>query len=460
MGNWIPGDPTLVAQILRISSSYSPPPPEGFVSPMTGGSRTTWSNASSLLEFPKAGFRASATRSSSKPPVPPSELLASFRNYYGPTMNAFEAAEASGRARELLRELEVLFNEQNQSPTKASDRDPRDLPARDRRAVNGRRSDWTAKVPGSLEPGQARRRDPAARGEEQRRGRRARRLEGAVAEAPERRAAEEARRGDRRPRRERDDERRGDRPAAGARARAGPARRGPRPARARPWRGSAPRRRPRGRALRGARPSPPSSGAATSSGAIAASARSAPRPRSGSASERPGTTPAAAAESPRKSGATAATPAKRSPRTASASAPPGGASAAEVDGGEEAEQHHGARGPRRAAGAQRDRERRGAAEEEQGQEEAPLPPQRDEAELVGVETGRRRAAHGGSSNIGAAGGWRLDAARRRRFPARPASPGGAPRMAQIRPLTGDRTPGAAARRAAAQAFGASAIVRP
>ena len=37
MGNWIPGDPTLVAQILRISASYSPPPPEGSVSPMTWG---------------------------------------------------------------------------------------------------------------------------------------------------------------------------------------------------------------------------------------------------------------------------------------------------------------------------------------------------------------------------------------------------------------------------------------
>ena len=37
MGNWIPNDPTLVAQILQISSAYSPPPPEGFVSPMTWG---------------------------------------------------------------------------------------------------------------------------------------------------------------------------------------------------------------------------------------------------------------------------------------------------------------------------------------------------------------------------------------------------------------------------------------
>src|SRR4029077_12120282 len=37
MGNWIPGDPTLVAQILKISSAYTSPPPEGFVSPMTWG---------------------------------------------------------------------------------------------------------------------------------------------------------------------------------------------------------------------------------------------------------------------------------------------------------------------------------------------------------------------------------------------------------------------------------------
>src|SRR6187551_3238523 len=37
MGNWIPNDPTLVAQILKVSSAYSPPPPEGFVSPMTWG---------------------------------------------------------------------------------------------------------------------------------------------------------------------------------------------------------------------------------------------------------------------------------------------------------------------------------------------------------------------------------------------------------------------------------------
>lgn len=37
MGNWIPGDQTLVAQILKICSAYTPPPPEGFISPMLWG---------------------------------------------------------------------------------------------------------------------------------------------------------------------------------------------------------------------------------------------------------------------------------------------------------------------------------------------------------------------------------------------------------------------------------------
>src|SRR3977135_3722781 len=38
MGNWIPNDPSsFVSQLLKISSSFTPPPPEGFVRPMTWG---------------------------------------------------------------------------------------------------------------------------------------------------------------------------------------------------------------------------------------------------------------------------------------------------------------------------------------------------------------------------------------------------------------------------------------
>src|SRR4029079_14212878 len=37
MGNWIPNDTPLVAQILKISAAYTPSPPEGFISPITWG---------------------------------------------------------------------------------------------------------------------------------------------------------------------------------------------------------------------------------------------------------------------------------------------------------------------------------------------------------------------------------------------------------------------------------------
>ena len=116
MGNWIPNDPTLVAQILKISSSYSPPPPEGFISPMT------WGIENHVIErFAGAGipaerisfvkdtftFNFSGT---------PAEFVTRFRKYYGPTMNAFDAAEKNGRADDLQRELEALFSSQNTSP--------------------------------------------------------------------------------------------------------------------------------------------------------------------------------------------------------------------------------------------------------------------------------------------------------------------------------------------------------
>jgi len=118
MGNWIPGDPTLVAQILKISSAYTPPPPEGFVSPMT------WGIESNVIErFAGAGVPAEKITFARDTftfiyPSAPAALLDEFRKYYGPTMNAFEAAERSGRAGDLQKELEELFNQQNQSPRK------------------------------------------------------------------------------------------------------------------------------------------------------------------------------------------------------------------------------------------------------------------------------------------------------------------------------------------------------
>jgi SAM-dependent methyltransferase len=113
MGNWIPGDPTLVAQILKISSAYSPPPPAGFVSPMT------WGIADHVVErFVEAGISATSITCSPdtfvfEAPVSPTEYLTWFRDFYGPTMNAFDAAGHSGRANELFAELDEVFNAQN-----------------------------------------------------------------------------------------------------------------------------------------------------------------------------------------------------------------------------------------------------------------------------------------------------------------------------------------------------------
>jgi ubiquinone/menaquinone biosynthesis C-methylase UbiE len=115
MGNWIPNDPTLVAQILRISSAYSPPPPEGTISPMT------WGVESNVVErFGAAGISAdqiSWVRDTYTFDYPgsPADFVAEFRAYYGPTMNAFEAAEKDGRAAELEKELVTLFHAQNSS---------------------------------------------------------------------------------------------------------------------------------------------------------------------------------------------------------------------------------------------------------------------------------------------------------------------------------------------------------
>ena len=120
MGNWIPNDPTLVAQILKISSAYSPPPPEGFVSPMTWGTESNVIERFASAGIPKEKISFVRDTYTFNYPGPPSELVDAFRKYYGPTMNAFEAAEKNGRARDLQKELEALFNSQNKSTNKGA----------------------------------------------------------------------------------------------------------------------------------------------------------------------------------------------------------------------------------------------------------------------------------------------------------------------------------------------------
>lgn len=115
MGNWIPGDPTLVAQVLKISSAYTPPPPEGFISPMLWGVESHVTErfaeagvAKEDISFERETFNFSVSDT-------PAAFVKRFRTYYGPTMNAFEAAEKNGKAEELQQELETLFASQNKS---------------------------------------------------------------------------------------------------------------------------------------------------------------------------------------------------------------------------------------------------------------------------------------------------------------------------------------------------------
>src|SRR5437667_2888254 len=115
MGNWIPNDPTLVAQILKISSNYMPPPPEGFVSPMTWGIEKNVIERFGAAGISKEKISFARDTFTFNFPGTPSEYVDEFRNFYGPTMNAFEAAEKNGKAAELQKELEELFTSQNQS---------------------------------------------------------------------------------------------------------------------------------------------------------------------------------------------------------------------------------------------------------------------------------------------------------------------------------------------------------
>jgi ubiquinone/menaquinone biosynthesis C-methylase UbiE len=115
MGNWIPNDTSsFVSQLLKISSSFMPPPPEGFVSPMT------WGVDTHIIErFGQAGVpqekisMVKDTYRFTSPDKGPAQLTESFRRFYGPTMNAFEAAEKSGKVEELHSQLLELAKEHN-----------------------------------------------------------------------------------------------------------------------------------------------------------------------------------------------------------------------------------------------------------------------------------------------------------------------------------------------------------
>jgi hypothetical protein len=116
MGNWIPNDPTFVSQVLKISSAFTPPPPEGFISPMTWGAE-----ANIIERFGRAGVpadRISMVRDTyyfASPDKSPTQFIDLFERFYGPTMNAMEAAQKNGKSGDLHNQLVELANSQNKA---------------------------------------------------------------------------------------------------------------------------------------------------------------------------------------------------------------------------------------------------------------------------------------------------------------------------------------------------------
>lgn len=113
MGNWIPGDPTLIARVLQICAAYTPPPPEGFVSPVIWGQEAAVRERFTAAGIPDERISCERATYTFRFAGPTTDFLAIFRDYYGPTMNAFDAAERSARRGELQAELEALFAAEN-----------------------------------------------------------------------------------------------------------------------------------------------------------------------------------------------------------------------------------------------------------------------------------------------------------------------------------------------------------
>lgn len=115
MGNWIPGDPTLIARVLQICGTYTPPPPEGFVSPVTWGKEELVRERFGAAGIAQDRITCEKATYTFRYAGTPSNFLAIFRDYYGPTMNAFEAADKAGRRADLQTELEQLFAAENRA---------------------------------------------------------------------------------------------------------------------------------------------------------------------------------------------------------------------------------------------------------------------------------------------------------------------------------------------------------
>lgn len=113
MGNWIPNDPTsFVSQVLKVSAAFTPPTPEGFISPMTWGVESHIRERFGQAGVPADRIELEKSTFTFKLRGTPGDFIALFRHYYGPTMNAYEAAHKTGQAEELHRQLIALAESQ------------------------------------------------------------------------------------------------------------------------------------------------------------------------------------------------------------------------------------------------------------------------------------------------------------------------------------------------------------
>ena len=116
MGNWIPNDPTFVSQLLKISSAFTPPPPEGFVSPMT------WGVESHIIErFGQAGVpkeKISMVKDTyyfASPDKSPAAVHRTVRDILWPDHERFRSGSKERQGGGTPHQLVELANAQNKS---------------------------------------------------------------------------------------------------------------------------------------------------------------------------------------------------------------------------------------------------------------------------------------------------------------------------------------------------------
>ena len=134
MGNWIPNDPTLVAQILKISAAYTPPPPEGFVSPMTWGVEDEVTLRFTAAGVPKHNISFARDTFNFNYPGPPSRIRRRLPLLLRADHERLRSGGGQRSSRRTPNGAGGAVRQPEHEPEPGRHPDSGDLPARDRRA--------------------------------------------------------------------------------------------------------------------------------------------------------------------------------------------------------------------------------------------------------------------------------------------------------------------------------------